>query len=121
LLRLNLQIVLEKVRTQENELQAMRKQAAQARAVPLTVRLPGDEAEVTLESVAVVLDPLLVEKKAVPGAAREVEDALKALREAQDKVAPERLAVGIVLGDETGDRRARDRAAHVGVAVGIQG
>jgi hypothetical protein len=97
LLKLNLQIVLEKVRSQENELKTMRKQTARSEAVrseavDLTVRLPKEQAEVALDRVVADLDPLLAVKKVTPDATREVEDAVKALREARDKEGKRRAA-----------------------------
>jgi RNA polymerase sigma factor (sigma-70 family) len=92
LLKLNLQVVLEKVRAQENELRPLREQAArQEKAGVNRIDVLEDIAHINrLYSVAELTvrlphDPL-------SDATKEAESAVKALREAKDKDAQRRAA-----------------------------
>jgi hypothetical protein len=113
LLRLNLQIVLEKVRAQEKELQTLRKPVSPVSVLD-GVRLDNVDLGFALPADRVILDKLNLNfepsadliikldelrqqpsgasEKAVPDAAREVEVAVKALREARDKDGQRRAA-----------------------------
>jgi RNA polymerase sigma factor (sigma-70 family) len=86
LLKLNLQVVLEKVRAQENELRPLREQASSRRkAVVERVDLLADIDYI----VPVLIDPL---RDPLSDATKEAESAVKALREAKDKDGQRRAA-----------------------------
>ncbi len=109
LLKLNLQVVLEKVRAQETEIQGLRKEVA-ARNVPLLPLWSGKAAfgdydgdglvdllvangrTYRLQADGTVMDVSPVRRNEVSGAAKEAESALKALREAKDKEGQRRAA-----------------------------
>jgi hypothetical protein len=82
LLKLNLQVVLEKVRAQEAELRAARGQAAEAQR--LMYREQVKEAE------RVLIGRWIEQGSTVPDVTAEAEAAVKALREAKDKEAQRR-------------------------------
>jgi hypothetical protein len=95
LLKLNLQIVLEKVRGQETELQAMRKPATNWKPMQgaLIADLDNDgwvDLYITKDAKGNKLflnevDGTLIRRNESGGAIKAAEDALKALREAKDK------------------------------------
>jgi RNA polymerase sigma factor (sigma-70 family) len=95
LLRLNLQIVLEKVRGQETELQSLRKQATNWKPMQgaLIADLDSDgwvDLYITKDAKGNKLflnevDGTIIRRDESSGAIKAAEDALKALREAKDK------------------------------------
>jgi Sigma-70, region 4 len=107
LLKLNLQVVLEKVRAQETELHAVRKDLAASEAVRKTfpyplVQVTGDVKNVGISSDAGLNGSIILNERTfdawtlprdmVPDAAKDADAAIKALREAKDKEGQRRAA-----------------------------
>ncbi|HEV3444058.1 MAG TPA: sigma-70 family RNA polymerase sigma factor [Gemmataceae bacterium] len=94
LLRLNLQIVLEKVGAQESELRILRGQAAASKRTGLGAALVDLDQDGYLDLV-VANDGVLYKElrnASLSDAAKEAEDAIKALRAAKDKQGQRRAA-----------------------------
>jgi RNA polymerase sigma factor (sigma-70 family) len=96
LLKLNLQVVLEKVRAQETELRAFKDKAEAGRKAAVRLNVPTDvnlSVPITqFELAAEIVNTYEEAKLGRPDAVQQAEAALKALREARDPAARRRAA-----------------------------